>query len=208
MNYRYVDLENYPRRAQFEYFSSLAYPYVGTTVNVDITDFLHRREGEGTDFFLSLCYCVYHAANAVPEFRRRIKDGRIIEYEASPLSCTLLLPDESYCYCDLDCSLPYEEFLPKAKEDKERALAKGGITESEDVDAQLFISSLPWLSYTSLVQPVPSPADSNPRISWGRYFEQNGRSLIPVSVLCNHALMDGLHISRFYSELEKQVSRI
>ena len=31
---RYIDMENYPRRTHFEYFSSLAYPYVGFTVNV------------------------------------------------------------------------------------------------------------------------------------------------------------------------------
>lgn len=206
MEFSYIDMAAYPRREQFEYFNSLAYPYVGLTVNVDITEFLARRKAEGTDFFLSLCYCVYHAANAVPEFRRRIRDGRLIEYPVSPLSCTLLMPDESYCYCDLDCAIPYGEYLPRAEKAKAEALARGGIAESPDAEARLFISSLPWLSYTALVQPVPSPADSNPRITWGRYFEQSGRILLPLSVLCNHAVMDGLHISRFYRQLDKQLA--
>ena len=62
---------------------------------------------------------------------------------------------------------------------------------------KFFISTLPWFSYTSLIQPVPSPADSNPRISWGRYFVQEGRTLLPVSVLCHHALVDGMHLNLF-----------
>ena len=43
----------------------------------------------------------------------------------------------------------------------------------------LFISTTPWLTYTALVQPVPIPADSNPRITWGKYFTQEGKTLVP-----------------------------
>ena len=40
MGQHILDLEQYPRRAQFDYFRTLACPYVGVTVNVDITEFL------------------------------------------------------------------------------------------------------------------------------------------------------------------------
>ncbi len=43
---------------------------------------------------------------------------------------------------------------------------------------QIFISTLPRISYTSLIQPVPVPADSNPRITWGKYFVQEERVLL------------------------------
>ena len=77
-----------------------------------------------------------------------------------------------------------------------------------DPDELLFLSTLPWLSYTALVQPVPVPADSNPRITWGRYFEQGGRTLLPVTVLCHHALVDGVHIARFFRELEDRLGSL
>ena len=51
-----IDMDTYPRREHFDYFRKMAYPYVGLTAEVDITDFLdavHRRE---TPFFLNfLC---------------------------------------------------------------------------------------------------------------------------------------------------------
>lgn len=202
MKYKVIDMATYPRRDQFELFNSYAYPYMGLTVNVDITDFLRAVKSRGADFHLSFCWCIYRAANAVTEFKHRIKDGRIVEYPETLMSTTLSMPDGNYCYCDFDCSLPFDEYLPKAKEAKRLAIERGTIEEYKDVDASLFCSCVPWLSYTALVQPVPYPADSNPRITWGRYFEQNGRVLIPVSLLCNHALMDGRHLSEFYKALD------
>ena len=35
-----IDMNTYKRKDHFEYFRSLAYPYVGVTVDVDITSFL------------------------------------------------------------------------------------------------------------------------------------------------------------------------
>ena len=80
--------------------------------------------------------------------------------------------------------------------------------EEDEVYDKLFISTLPWVSYTSLIQPVPIPADSTPRITWGKYFAQGNRILLPVSVLCHHALVDGIHIANFYKQLDEQILTI
>lgn len=76
-NYRYLDMEEYRRRAHFEYFSGLAYPYVGVTVQVDLTELLCKIKNEKLPFFFTICYCVSRAANRTQEFRQRIRDGKI-----------------------------------------------------------------------------------------------------------------------------------
>ena len=172
MDYKVLDMDKYSRRKHFDYFRSLAYPYVGMTVNVDITDFVRKTKEEGLPFFLSLCYCVAQAANGVPEFRQRIRDGSIIQYDWCQTSHTLALED------------------------------------GEDGDSLLFVSSIPFISYTSLIQPVPCPADSNPRISWGKYFRQGDRLMLPITVLCHHALVDAIHISRFYATLDMALTSL
>ena len=102
--------------------------------------------------------------------------------------------------------MEFHDYLPYAIQSQERAKNDVCTTNhDDDINELIFISTLPWFSYTALINPVPIPADSNPRITWGRYFEQDSKTLIPVSVLCNHALVDGLHISRFYSFLDQQV---
>lgn len=208
MNYKTIDMDSFPRRAHFEYFKGLAYPYVGFTVNVDITGFLAQQKRLGLPFYLALAYCVTRAANSVPEFRRRIHGDGIIEYDWCHGSHTVALPDETYCYCTLDCRMPFDEYLSRAEETWERAKAASSIEDGEDADSLLFFSSIPWMSFTSVIQPTPSPADSNPRINWGKYFRQDGKVLLPLAVLCNHALVDGLHIARFYSALDRELAEL
>ena len=90
----------------------------------------------------------------------------------------------------------------KAKE------ARTATDNDDDGNELIFISTLPWLSYTSLVQPAPMPADSNPRITWGKFVKQDSVIRIPVTVLCNHALVDGYHISQFYDILGQQLKKL
>lgn len=207
MAMRYLDMDAYPRKDHFAYFNALAYPYVGLTVNVDITELLAAVRERKLPFFLTVCYCVARAANGVAPFRQRIVEGRIVEFDSCDISHTVALEDETYCYCTLETRLPFGDFLTRGKAAQARARETATL-EEDDPLGQYFISTLPWVSYTALVQPVPVPADSNPRITWGRYFTQEGRVLLPVSVLCHHALVDGRHLADFYRLLEGEVKAL
>lgn len=209
MSYKYLDLDRYKRKDHFAYFSSLSYPYVGVTADVKITDFAAKVKEKGLPFFLSFCYCAARAANAVPEFRQRIVSGKIIEYDNCRTSHTVALDDGTYCYCTLDSRMPFAVYLPYAVRTQEKAKeARTATDNDDDVNELIFISTLPWLSYTSLVQPTPMPADSNPRITWGKFVKQDSVIRIPVTVLCNHALVDGYHISQFYDILGQQLKKL
>lgn len=202
-------MECYSRKKHFDYFRGLAYPYMGATVNMDITKLVAEIKAKKRPFFLTICYAVAGAANGVPEFRQRIVGDGIAEYEHCKTSHTVALEDGTYCYCTLDSDMPLAKFIPYAVRAQERAKhVKNTEDNPDEVSGLIFISTLPWMSYTAIIQPVPIPADSNPRITWGRYFEQDGKVLIPISVLCNHALVDGLHIARFYELLGRQAEKL
>ena len=206
MEYDFIDLETFPRRKHFEYFSSLQFPYVGTTADVDITQLRSVQQRNGYPFFLTMLYAAGKAIAAVPELMMRIKDGKIIMLRDVETSHTIVLDDGTYCYCTIRHGAGIGKFIERGKEDVEKAITSPSL-DDEDPISLVFISSLPWLSYTSLVQPVPlSPPDSNPRITWGRFRTDGDRTIIPVSILVNHALVDGIHIARFYSELEKAIA--
>nr|WP_122011782.1 CatA-like O-acetyltransferase [Maliibacterium massiliense] len=205
MAYKVLSMDAYPRSKHFAYFKDMAQPYVGVTVQVDITGFYARVKKEGLPFFLSFLYLVSHAANAVPELRQRINGEGIIEYQRCPTSHTLALPDNTYCYCKLESDCTFEAFLTHAAQAQARARAQQSLEDTGDARALLFISTLPWLTYESLIQPVPAPADSNPRITWGRCHRQGDQVLMPVSILCHHALVDGRHIAQFYQHLQEEM---
>jgi len=203
---RRIDPKTLPRYAHFEYFNSMANPYAGATVNIDITPVMEARKKTGAPFFLSMVYIAAHAANSIPELRQRISGNEILEFKRCPSSHTVAKEDGTYAYCVLKNDMPFAEFLPMAKAAQERCKKSGTIEEDDTAIAYFFISSMPWLSYVAITQPTPVPADSNPRITWGKYFEENGKTMLPVTLLVNHALCDGRHIAAFFHALEREIN--
>ena len=208
MDFRVIDIEQDPRREQYAYFRSLANPYVGLTVNVDVTALLEWTKETHSSFFLSFLYAAVRAANSVPELRRRIRGERVVEYANCPSSHTVALDNGAYCYCQLEVNSSLEDFLTYAAEAQRQAREHPSLDDGEDGESLLFVSCVPWLSYTSITQPVPVPADSNPRITWGKYFRQGEQTMMPVTLLAHHALVDGIHIARFYETLDREVAAI
>lgn len=108
---------------QFAYFQTLSNPYVGVTVQVDVTELAVWCRERGTSFFLAVLYAAVRAANGVPELRRRIRGDQVVEYDRCPSSHTVALPDGTYCYCSLEVDRPFREFLPYAAAEQERVKA-------------------------------------------------------------------------------------
>lgn len=205
MSYHKIDMSRYERKAHFEYFKSMLNPYVGVTANVDITSFYQRVKNGARPFFLSFLYEAVWAANSVRQFRQRIVNDAVVEFDFCGSSHTVLRDNGAYAYCALNLNMTLDAFLPYALKMQDITREHGGIEEGGESVGRFFISSLPWLSYTSITQPVP--ADSNPRITWGKYFEQGGKLVMPVTALVNHALADGMHISQFFEALNHRLAR-
>ena len=208
MERRVISMDRDPRREQFQLFSGYTFPYAGVTVQLDVTALELRLRAEHKPIFLTMLYVIHRAVNRVPELRRRIRGDQVVEYDRCPSSHTVALPDGTYCYCSLEVDRPFREFLPYAAAEQERVKAAPTLEDGEDGESLFFVSCVPWLSYTALTQPTPTPADSNPRITWGRWHRQGGRTLLPMTLLANHALVDGIHIARFYENLDRELAAL
>lgn len=206
MDFKRIDMEHFPRRRHFAYFSSLQYPYVGVTNHVDVTDLISFCKERHYSFYLVFLHLVALAADDISEFRQRIHDKGIVEYSRCPTSHIELLEDGTYCYCTLRHHMPLKEYIPYAERCRRLCREKGGIDEDEDSESMYFISTLPWIHYTALIQPVAGGDESNPRITWGKFQpDYSGRAQLPVTVLAHHGLVDGIHIARFYQNLETRI---
>ncbi len=211
MKYRRLNLDAYPRRAHFDYFRTLADPYVGVTVDVDVTELAALCHEMGRSFYLVFLRAAVLAANRVPELRQRILDGGIVEYERCESSHIELLENGAYCYCALthDPEQSLEDYLAYAEAARIACKSHPSIDEAEDALGQYFISTVPWLHYTSLHQPTAGGDESNPRITWGKYAPDfRGRRMMPVTLLAHHALVDGLQIAQFYDYLNEEISKM
>ena len=210
MSFRYLDMEHYERIEHFRYFLSMPYPYAGVTVDIDVTDIVSFCKARGYSFYLTFLHAAAKAADRVPELRRRIEDGQVVEYDECPVSFTEMKPDGSYAYCRMESArVPYEDYIAMGR--VQQAAARQGDTIETDRRAEspsIFASCLPWLNYTSLTHPACTPADSNVRVSWGQLFMRCGMTQLSVSIQAHHALADGWHIAQFYRALEEEIAAL
>ncbi len=206
---RTIDMNTYPRRTHFDYFRSLQNPMLGVTVDVDVTALRDFCKGEHCSFYLAFMRCAARAANGVSQLRQRIRDGGIVEYDACGTSHVELRADGTYGYCTLYHDQPFRAYIQYAEAERARCREAASIAEDDDVEGLFFVTSLPWLRYTQLVQPTAGGDESNPRISWGRYAaDHRGRLMMPVTLLAHHALVDGLQLARFYRNLEEAIAAL
>ena len=65
------------------------------------------------------------------------------------------------------------------------------------------------LSYESLNVELPDGyLYFLPIINWGKYREENGKFLMPVSVRLNHAVADGYLKAKVFMLLEKEINSL
>jgi chloramphenicol O-acetyltransferase type A len=207
--FKTVDLANDPKKKEFAYFSKIYNPYTSVTVNVDITSFMKKIKERNLPFFLSFLFCVLNAADDVTDLRRRIKGDNVVEFDHSLGSFTLALEDGSFTFCTVDKKSTIEEFVSEGLKEEKIAKENPEIADHEEnTDSMIFISCLPWLSYISHTMETPYPPDSNPRITWGKYFLQQDRYLIPLTLVVNHGIADGRDMGLFYQALDKRLAEI
>ena len=199
-----IDLETYPRRSHYEFFKAMAYPYVGLTANVEVTRLVQYAKDHQGSTFLACLWAAANAANAVPELRQRIVDDRIVEYEHCDTAHTVALVDHTFCNCRTDCRRSLEDFLVYGKQCQQQASHTHGFAATvSDETGLIFLSCVPWVAFTQVIQPAPIPADTNPRIVFGKFVREEDKVVMPLHIQCNHALVDGYHIARFYEEFSK-----
>ena len=67
------------------------------------------------------------------------------------------------------------------------------------------VSCLPWVSFDHFaVHSYENKPYYFPSLEAGRFREEQGRTLMPLSITCHHAATDGYHISRFLERLQQE----
>lgn len=55
-----------------------------------------------------------------------------------------------------------------------------------------------WIAYTHISHTNSGKKDNaTPLFDWGKYYEKNGKIVMPVSVQGHHSFIDGIHIGQF-----------
>ena len=200
---RTINLDDWPRREHYLFFKTFEYPYFSLSADMDLTDFVPVIKKERISFTAAIMYLIARSANKIPEFRHRVREGNPIEHDIVNPSVTILTRDDLFAFCTVDYQSNFQKFTREAEDLIAQVKVEPTLEEKYIDDRMLFMSSIPWVSFTSFMHPLRlNPADSVPRFAWGKYRQEGNKILMPLSVQGHHAVMDGLHAGRFYKEFQ------
>lgn len=206
---RYIELHNLHRKKHFDFFNSMDQPHFSICANVDITSFSTAIKGTAIPFTTSLVYLLARTANEIDVFRQRIRDTQIVEHDTVSPSFTVPTDvADVFSFCTVTYQPQAADFIRNAQQTMEKMRHSPSFEDEAGRDDFLFLSAIPWVSFTGLTHAMHySPVDSVPRISWGKYFSQQGQLLMPVSVQAHHALVDGRHMGLFFEKLQQYLAQ-
>ncbi|MGI9547038.1 MAG: CatA-like O-acetyltransferase, partial [Flavobacteriaceae bacterium] len=195
-----VQFTNPHRKKHFDFFREMNHPHFNITAQVDITLFERYIKDHKLPFSISLVYFLTRTANEIPEFRWRIRGDDVVEHKAVHPSYTVSTESvDVFSFCTVPYSSDYDKFVQKAKAIQEKMWQDPDFEDEEGRDDYLFLSGLPWIRFTSMQHAMQEhPGDCVPRISWGKFYSSENKTLLPVSVQVHHALVDGRHVGAYY----------
>lgn len=207
--FKVLDIEHWPRRSAYEFFKDYDDPFFNITANIDVTRLIEFCRANDLRFSLAALFHAIQAVNDIREFRLRLIGDEIVEFETIHATQTILNDDESFSFCYFENRDSVFDFdaAGKAALEKYKRLKTFDV-ESDRLDL-VYCSVIPWVSFTSFKH--ASRLDRRqtvPRIVFGKMFNENGVVKMPISVEVNHAMMDGLHVGRFFTIYQQKLNDI
>lgn len=198
-----IDMRTWSRREHFKVFSTFDHPHFGMCANMDLTSFRPFVKERNYSINIAIVYVLSRAANAIPEFRYRIREDVVVEHDVVHPSTTVLAVEDLFSFCTFDYMEDFHEFAARAAAAIASVEDQPSLEDEPGQDNLLFMTAIPWVSFTSFMHPMHLQApDSVPRFAWGRFFEDGRYLKMPLDVQAHHALMDGVHIGRFFAEVQ------
>ncbi len=210
-NYRVIDKNTYYRKGVFRHFSEDCKCSISMTARVDVTELAAWSKETGTKFTVNFLYLLAKVLNSRDDYRMGYlwQTGELVCYD-------VIHPTQYVFHEDTETCTPvytiytedYTQFYRNAEEDIEEAQMTREYRLDMARHPNWFDASyIPWLSYDSMNIELP---DGHlffaPIVNWGKYREEKGRLMMPVSVRLNHAIADGYLVVKVFLLLEKEIA--
>ena len=160
-------------------------------------------------FFIMSLGCLMNAVNSVPQLKRRIIDGKAIEYDHLE-GLTPIMNEENDIYREMRVSIPQEfdsilewhDYVRKLSDDILTGENDGFIDmEERDLTNIANFSCIPWIDFDMLTNCVVDGKAIQPLITWGKVNEDYEMS---VSITVSHILVNGRELGYFYENAQKE----
>ena len=199
--YKIIDQSTWKRAAHCTVFRNCVEPAFCVTFELDITEFYRKIKQEKLPFTFAMIYAVAKCANRIEEFRYRFLEGQVVLFDKIDTAFTYLdKQTELFKVVNVPFAGNMSEYCKTAKQaaEEQREYFTGPL--GNDV---FQFSPMPWVTYTHVSHTNSGKRDNaTPLFDWGKFYERDGKLLLPFSVQAHHSFVDGLHIGRLAENLQ------
>jgi chloramphenicol O-acetyltransferase type A len=204
-----LNIENWNRKKQYQFFKNYKDPFFNITANVDVTKLYDYCKQEKLAFNLAFLHQLLTCANSIDVFKLRIKNGEVYIFDAFDIGTAILKEDKSFVFCYFSLKKSIHRFVENA------TVCIDEQTQNQDFDVKeerldlIHTSILPWISFTGIKHARKGDEQNKgiPKFMIGKYFEQNNQLLLPLSIEVHHGLMDGYAVGQFFNLLDEQLKQ-
>ncbi len=204
------------RRDHFEFFESFEKPLLNICYELEVDDFRPHCKATGVPVFHFFLYALFNALNRVENFKYRIFQNEVIKIDQFTASYTVINDENLFNYTSFEYDTDLKKFVANSiaardKAMRSSALVNSGIEMSErELKNYVFITSIPWLRFTSIEHPVFKFKSADiPSVSWGKFtVSGEGKLLVPFSVQAHHGFVDGYHIHLLGETLREEIGTL
>lgn len=204
--YTPVDLSCWARKEHFEVFQTFAQSTINQTVLLDITALLKHIKEVGWKFYPTIIFLLSKVVNRHTEFRMAIKDNELVIWNEVHPSYTIFHNETetfSSLWSHYDGNIHH--FQHVYAEDMARYSNNLSYwPKGESLENIFFVSAIPWVSFTSFNINVANMQNFfSPMFTIGKYYNQDGKVLLPLAIQVHHSVCDGFHVARLINELQE-----
>ena len=203
--YKIIDQDTWKRATHCAVFRNCVEPAFCVTFDLDITAFYSKIKQKNLPFTFAMIYVVAKCANQIEEFRYRFLDGQVVLFDKIDTAFTYLNKQtELFKVVNVPFANNMEEYCQTAKQAAEEQ--KEYFTGPLGNDVFQF-SPMPWVTYTHISHTNSGKKDNaTPLFDWGKFYERDGKLLLPFSVQAHHSFVDGLHIGKLVEKLQAELN--
>ena len=209
--FRKVDLESWPRRDHYAYYTQKLKVTFNMTARVQVDPLLDFCHTNGYRFYPTLIYVVTKVLNQLENFRMfRNRDGELCVWDTLVPNYTFFHPDDkTFSDCWSEYSPDFAAFYQTVTTDMEIYKDCKGVKAQDGQPPNFYcISCVPWVDFSgySTVTMGGEP-QFFPIITAGKYTQDNGKTTMPVNLMIAHAVCDGYHAGLFFNTLQEELNR-
>ena len=196
------DLENNP----FINFLSSRYTM---SARVNVENLWIKSKEQDLSFFVMSLGALMNALNDIPQMRRRIIDGKVIEFESLDAVCPIMDKEETV-FKEIRIEAPQRFYNILKWHDyvvDYQLNVLEGVDKAFDVDTMerdkiniANFSCIPWVDFDSITNATAAGNAIQPLITWGKV---NDNYEMTVSITVSHIFVNGLELAKFYKNAQE-----